>query len=88
MASASVSFPNSVYKSSEIEKRVRQGEQTGDKNEYTSCPLNRALRIFGYLKAHSRLSIIIDASDHIVRTTNTPLNDVNWDEQYPVQFQD
>ena len=56
-------------------------------SRYCNAPryghLSRALRIFGYLKAHAKLSIIIDASDHIVPNMKTPLNNVNWDEQYP-----
>jgi hypothetical protein len=56
-------------------------------SRYCNAPrqghLYRALRIFGYLKAHSKLSIIIDESDHVVPITSIPLNDVNWNEQYP-----
>jgi len=40
------------------------------------------LRIFGYLKAHSKLSISFDVSDHTIPIATTPSN-VNWDEQYP-----
>jgi transposase InsO family protein len=56
-------------------------------SRYCNAPrhghLYRALRIFGYLKTHSKMSILLDASSHSIPTTTTPVNDVNWGEQYP-----
>jgi hypothetical protein len=55
-------------------------------SRYCNAPrhghLYRVLRIFGYLKAHSKLSISFDVSDHTIPIATTPSN-VNWDEQYP-----
>jgi uncharacterized protein (DUF2249 family) len=52
---------------------------------FTAAPqkahLERMLRIFGYLKHHPQLGILIDPDPHPLPTMQDI--DVNWEEQYP-----
>ena len=43
--------------------------------------MKRMLRVFGYLKNHSKHGIIVDTQERIIPTNDEVT--VNWKEQYP-----